>query len=394
MLPTFNGMKSGIKRVFVIFHGRFPSEKAASLFAAKECEAFGKMGLSVTILVPRRLGRFKVDPHNYYKLENNFEVRYLPTIDILNIGFLKNFSFKLSFLSFSLVSFIYLVFKASRQDLIYSNESLPTLFSTFYFPNTLYELHDFPEGKKFFYKLLFQRVKYLLVTNIWKTEEVVRLFGVNREKIICERNAVEVKDFDIPIEREEARDKLNLPGDKKIIVYTGHLYSWKGTDVLAEATKILPKDYLTVFVGGTKEDVSIFKDKYGGVENILIVGHKERGEIPLWQKSADILVLPNTAKEDISKYYTSPMKLFEYMVSRRPIVATDIPSVREIANNENAIIVLPDNKNDLAEGIKKAINDKNLVGEITEKAYSDVLFHTWERRAKRILDFVDGNTES
>jgi len=394
VLPIFNGMNLGTKRLFLIFHGRFPSEKAASLFAAKECEAFGKMGISVILLAPRRLGRFKVDPHNYYKLENNFEVRYLPTIDILNTGFLKGFSFKLSFLSFSLVSFIYLVLKARKQDLIYSNESLPTLFSTFCFPNTLYELHDFPEGKRFFYKLLFQRVKYLLVTNIWKTEEVVRLFGINREKIICERNAVEVKDFDIPIEREEARDKLKLPGDKKIVVYTGHLYSWKGADVLAEATKILPEDYLTVFVGGTKEDVSIFKDKYGGIGNILIVGHKERGEIPLWQKSADVLVLPNTAKEDISKYYTSPMKLFEYMASKRPIVATDIPSVREIVNNENAIIVLPDSPNDLAEGIKKAVNDKDLVGKITEKAYSGVLFHTWERRAKRILDFVDGKIES
>ncbi len=384
-----HNMKSRAKRLFLIFHGRFPSEKAASLFAAKEGEAFGKIGLSVTVLVPRRFGRFKVEPHDYYNLENNFEVRYLPTIDILNIGFLKGLSFKLSFLTFSLVSFVYLFFKANKQDLIYSNESLPILFSTFYFPNTLYELHDFPEGKRFFYRLLFQKVKHLLITNIWKTEEVIRLFGVNREKIICERNAVEVKDFDIPVEMEEARDKLKLPKDKKVIIYTGHLYSWKGADTLAEATKMLPKDYLTVFVGGTNEDVNNFKAKYGGVEKILIVGHKERGEIPLWQKSADILVLPNTAKEGISKYYTSPMKLFEYMASKRPIVATDIPSIREIVNEENAIMVLPDDPNSLVEGIKKAINDKDLVEKITEKAYSDVLIHTWEKRAGRILDFVE-----
>jgi glycosyltransferase involved in cell wall biosynthesis len=55
----------------------------------------------------------------------------------------------------------------------------------------------------------------------------------------------------------------------------------------------------------------------------------------MWQKAADALVLPNTAKEDISKYYTSPMKLFEYMASRRPIVATNIPSITEIINEEN-----------------------------------------------------------
>lgn len=377
-----------MKRLFLIFHGRFPSEKAASLFAAKECEAFGKSGFSVTLLVPRRLERSKVNPYSYYDLKENFNVVYLPTIDFFGIPFFKNFIFKISFIVFSFTSFIYLLFKAGRQDLIYSNESLPILFSTFYFPNTLYELHDFPEGKSFFYKVLFCRVKYLLVTNKWKADEVVRLFGIDREKIICERNAVEVEDFDISVSKEEAREKLGLPKDKKIITYTGHLYSWKGVDTLAEAGKILPKDCLVIFIGGTDEDVSIFKGKYGNNKNILIVGHKDHSEIPLWQKAADVLVLPNTAKEDISKYYTSPMKLFEYMASRRPIVATDIPSIREIVNDENAIIVLPDNSEALAIGIKKALDGENLVMDITNRAYEDVLLHTWDKRAERIINFI------
>ncbi|MHB8660315.1 MAG: glycosyltransferase family 4 protein [Minisyncoccota bacterium] len=376
------------KKLFLIFHGRFPSEKAASLFAAKECEAFGRCGLSVTLVVPRRLGRDGGDPFAYYGLEKTFRIVYIPTLDIFGVGFLKDAAFKTSFLFFSLLSVFYLIFKANKEDIIYSNESLPIILSTFYFPNTLYELHDFPAGKRFFYGLLFRRVRYLLVTNLWKVGELTRSFGVGGAKVLCERNAVEIHDFDIPISKEEARTKLGLPVEKRIIVYTGHLYSWKGTDILAEAAKMLPENTLVVFIGGTETDLARFRSEYGEAKDILIVGHKERQEIPYWQKSADVLVLPNTAKEDISKYYTSPMKLFEYMASGRPIVATDIPSVREIVSEENAIIVPPDDSSALAEGILRALTDTDLVNRITEKAYEDVLSHSWDKRAKRILDFM------
>jgi len=374
-------------KIFSIFHGRFPSEKAASLFAAKGSEAFTKIGTEVTLIVPRRIYREKIDPYKYYNLEKNFKIIYMPTLDFFTVPLFRKIAFPISFLVFSFFSFIYLLFKADRKDIIYSNESLVIFFSSFYFPNTLYELHDFPERNKFFYKWLFKKVRHLLITNKWKAEKVSGIFNVPEKKIIIERNAVDVKEFDIPIGKIEARKKLGLPIEKQIVVYTGHLYSWKGTDTLAEAVRALPST-LMIFVGGTDPDIERFKTLFGSIENIMLVGHKEHAEVPYWQKAADVLVLPNTAKENISKYYTSPMKLFEYMASKRPIVATDIPSIREMLNDNNAIIVVPDNAESLAEGITKVFSDSKLRETITARAYADVENYTWEKRAKRIFDFI------
>ena len=375
-------------KIFSIFHGRFPSEKAASLFAAKGAEAFAKIGIEVTLLVPRRIWRKRTDPYEYYNLEKNFKIVYLPTLDFFTVPLIRKIAFPISFLVFSFLCLLFLLFKAKKEDIVYSNESLPILFSTLYFPNTLYELHDFPEGSKFFYKRLFKRVRHLLVTNKWKAEKVVREFNVSDKKIILERSAVDIKEFDIPIKKAEARKKLGLPIEKKIAVYTGHLYSWKGADILAEAAKAIP-EILVVFVGGTGPDIKRFKALFGSIGNIILAGYKDHAEVPYWQKAADVLILPNTAKEDISKFYTSPMKLFEYMASKRPIVATDIPSIREILNSENAIIIPPDDIDGLVSGIKKSLDSQELVNKVTVHAYRDVLNHTWEKRAKRIFDFLE-----
>ncbi len=105
--------------------------------------------------------------------------------------------------------------------------------------------------------------------------------------------------------------------------------------------------------------------------------------MPLWQSAADVLVLPNTAKEAISRDYTSPMKLFMYMASGVPIVATDLPSVVDVVGKDMATIVPPDDPEALAFGIERALT-KEADGKVT-RAKAWVSHHTWERRAERIL---------
>ncbi len=120
-----------------------------------------------------------------------------------------------------------------------------------------------------------------------------------------------------------------------------------------------------------------------------MVGAKPHDEIPLWLRAADVLILPNTANEDISKYYTSPMKLFEYMASGTPIVASALPSIREILNENNAVLVESDNPEKLAEGIKKVLADAELAKKISKQAFADVQNRTWGKRAEEILEFVN-----
>ena len=376
-----------MKTLFLIFHGRFPSEKAASIFTAENCSAFANLGWKVILLVPRRLERLKKDPFEYYSVPNNFSIKYLPVIDLFN--FLKNIAFIISFLTFSISTFFFLLKNTKKGDIIYSNETLPLFISSF--KNTFYEMHDFPESNLWFYKVLMRKVRWILIHNKWKINEAIEKLYVSSDKILYQPNVVNIKMFDIDISKENAREKLNLPKDKKVVIYTGHLYGWKGATVLADSAKYLNDSFLVVFVGGTPDDVKDFKKKYIESKNILFAGHKEHKEIPIWQKSADILVLPNTAKEKISKYYTSPMKLFEYMASKRAIIASDILSIRELVNDDMVYFVEPDNPLRLSDGIKDLVKNINLQNELSQNAYNYVINQTWDKRAKTITEFIYAN---
>jgi glycosyltransferase involved in cell wall biosynthesis len=120
---------------------------------------------------------------------------------------------------------------------------------------------------------------------------------------------------------------------------------------------------------------------------VRIVGNRPHEEIPLWQKAADVLVAPNTAKEELSAHYTSPMKLFEYMASGTLIVASDIPSIREVVGEGRAHLVTPDNPQALAEGIARVLETGGKAE--SEKAFAWVQDHTWKRRAHRILSRIE-----
>lgn len=379
-------------KLFLIFHGRFPSDKAASLFAAKSAEAFAESGLDVTLVVPKRLGIVDEDPYIYYSIERNFKIEYIRTIDLYNNPILKPLAFWLSYISFSFFTRIYLRQRSKKEDIIYSNEILPLVLNSKIRKNCFYEMHDFPESKIWLFGKYLAKMKWILIHNRWKLEEAQKLFPViDRNKFLYEPNAVDLKDFDIEISKVEARKQLGLLENKKIIIYTGHLYGWKGVYTLAESAKLLPSDYVVIFVGGTDKDVKKFRQIYGSVETIKIVGHVKHSLVPVWQKAGDVLILPNTAKEKISAFYTSPMKLFEYMASRRPIIATDIPSIREILNNKNALLVEADNPEKMKQVIVEFFRLTSVGYELAEKAFVDVSNHTWYKRANRIINFIKLN---
>ena len=103
---------------------------------------------------------------------------------------------------------------------------------------------------------------------------------------------------------------------------------------------------------------------------------------------ADVLVLPATADHDISAY-TSPLKLFEYMAARRPIVASDLPVLQEILQNgENALLFRERDSFDLAQKIKILLAESELSEKLVQRAWERVQQFTWEERANRITRFI------
>lgn len=263
--------------------------------------------------------------------------------------------------------------------------------------NYIYEIHALLERGRIDLlvdKFLARTVDYfILITNKLR-EMYVKKYSIDINKTVMLPDAVDLDIFDINISKEEARDKLGLPQDKKILVYTGRFKTMgedKGINDILSALKLLKNNnILFVAVGGNEKDISYYlkeSEKKGTENNVKILGHHSQIELAIYQKASDILLMPFPQNQHYA-YYMSPLKMFEYMASKRPIIATNLPSVKEVLNLENSCLVNPDNPKELAEAIQKILSNSNRSEQLAEKAYQDVQEYTWEKRVGKILDFI------
>ena len=362
---------------FYIANIRIPTERAHGIQIMKMCESFAKSGREVELVAPRRFNLIQENPFKYYGVEPVFKIKKLFCLDLVKFG---RIGFLIQSFTFFLSVKIYLLFKEKK--ILYARDWFIGLF----FNDFILEIHNLPKKITRWHKNVWQKANHLVVLTAIAKKRLIEE-GIKKNKIFVVPDAVDLKKFDISISKEEARKKLNLPFDKKIILYTGHLYKWKGVDALIEAGKLLEKGTLIYLVGGTKKDITNYKLQITNYHNVHLVGHRPHNEIPLWLKAADILVLPNSGQDDISKFYTSPMKLFEYMASGRPIVASDLPSIREILNGDNAFLIDSDNSQKLASAIDKVLKNASLSNSMAVKAILDVKKYTWEERTRKIINF-------
>jgi glycosyltransferase involved in cell wall biosynthesis len=172
------------------------------------------------------------------------------------------------------------------------------------------------------------------------------------------------------------------------IGYAGHLYPWKGVDLIIEAVAALP-GARGLIVGGHEQEpdlvrVKAFAEQLNCASRVTFTGLVPPAQVAQRLREADVLALPNPSSA-ISNAFTSPLKLFEYMASGRPIVASDLPSLREVLRDgENALLVEPGNPQALTAGIQRIKNDAALGRRLAEQAMQDVRQFTWARRAERL----------
>ena len=382
-----------MKLVYVT-NARVPSEKAHPYQIMKMCEAFKQHGVDVHLIIPWRVQtpemRAVKSIWEYYGISEKFDVKKIPCLDFLWIFYylrlppwLELAIWRLLSFSFATFATIYLLF--DRADIYYSRDVLTLGFLSFFKKNLYLEIHQKAKLVRLA-GLLFNRINGLIVITSYLKDFFTKL-GVPEGKILVAPDGVDLGMFDNSLSKGEARKQIGIPTDEKVVCYTGHLYSWKGAHVLARSAKYL-KEAKVYFVGGTPDDIQNFRKfiRENDLSNIVIVGHVPPSNVPQYLAASDVVVLPNI--QEGWSYSTSPLKLFEYMASRRPIVASDLPVIREVLNHGNAILVEPGNPEALAEGICVVLDNEELADRIVEKAYSEVYQYTWLMRAKGILEFI------
>jgi YD repeat-containing protein len=91
----------------------------------------------------------------------------------------------------------------------------------------------------------------------------------------------------------------------------------------------------------------------------------------------------------MSRYFTSPLKLFEAMAAGRPVIASDLPSIREIlTDGVNALLVPPEDPAALAKALRMLASDNALGKRLAERSAQDVQRYTWDERGRKIASML------
>jgi glycosyltransferase involved in cell wall biosynthesis len=146
-------------------------------------------------------------------------------------------------------------------------------------------------------------------------------------------------------------------------MYTGNFAPYQGLEHLLEAAAQVRKEVpevLFLLVGGTKNEVthlSRLLAQSGLTDTMQLHPRRPREEVPDYLALADVLVLARSNGENV------PLKMYDYMRSGKPIVATDIPAHRAVLSEEIAILAKPEPRA-LAAGILDGLQNTKHVKKI------------------------------
>lgn len=372
---------------------RIPTEKAHGYQIFKMCEAFANAGLSVKLITPtRRNPNFKsIGPFEHYHSQKNFTLMQLKTFDPHWLIKLPNgiyIKFQIFFFLLMLVPF--LLKHPKTNTVVYTRDAylLPILQK--FFKKVVWEGHSLP-GRKDLYLKYYKLCHHIIVVTGELKRQLVKM-GVGEDKILVAHDGVDLATFAVDISQAQARQELKLPADKIILGYTGSYRTKnmdKGIADILKALKILIPNIPNiqfVAVGGDIRDISFYQDVVSQIQvgnHVTLLPRVGQDKLAQYQQAFDILMMPFPDTTHF-RHYMSPMKMFEYMAAKRPIVATTLPSTLEVLNDSNALLVSPDNSEELAEGLQKLIKDKQLRNKLAQKAFEDVQEYTWAKRAASI----------
>jgi glycosyltransferase involved in cell wall biosynthesis len=195
--------------------------------------------------------------------------------------------------------------------------------------------------------------------------------------------------------RQPGEEVAAKPRDRSIF-YVGQLYRWKGVETLLRALRLVEKANLTIVGSGEIEhghDVDRSRLEQlavdvGVADRVRFCPFVPYREVPrcLARASVAVVPLPDVL---MSRYFTSPLKLFDAMAAGTPIVASDLESIREVLRDgQNSVLVTPDSPEALAAGIRRVLDDPTFARTIAATARAEVSQYSWERRAERILEFL------
>ena len=203
------------------------------------------------------------------------------------------------------------------------------------------------------------------------------------------------------IQHASSLPRLGIPpriyfGENIVLGYIGTIDQFRGVHLLLEAMKYLPPNYKLRLVGRLRQDEEgvdpSWLDNY--VNDPLI---KTRVEyvpaVPIKDVESEIdrcdILLQPASNDAMYSRYASPLKGYDPMVRGKPIIAADIPGHHVLYNEGKSACFYRLNPHDLAERIKKLVNNPDLAESIARAGWEQSVDYTYQRRAEQILSLAE-----
>lgn len=202
-------------------------------------------------------------------------------------------------------------------------------------------------------------------------------------------NAVDADRFRPRDRGGEIRRRYGIRDDEDVILYVGRIVYHKGLEYLTESIKHMDKDtnLMLVGTGDFKDSLKeiIIENQLGN--QVFFAGRVPNKELPFYYNASDVFVLPS-----VSRLEAFGIVALEAMASEVPVVVSDIPGVREVITpEENGLLAEPMNPGDIAEKVKRVLNDPEMAKEMGKKGRERVLNNfTWEKVAEDIEEVYEG----
>ncbi len=388
-------------KIYYVMPVRLPSEKAHTYQIMKMCEALADYKNEVVLLTAYRRNFSELrdlDPYDYYNVRKNFEIKKVYFFDLIWLNnFLPGRLHYIVLLVYSLlIGIISLLYCwIGKADVVMTRDSRIAYIMSLFF-NVIYEVHTFSYNRleRYLERVAFGRCKlFIIVTKNLRDLYIAKGYDKNRMLVLAD--GVDIGAYDIELSKEEAKRKQGFDVKEKIVGYIGNFLTLgmeKGLIELIKSSKHINIDgYKIVIVGGPIEAIekykSIIKEEGLDADKFIFRDRVEHRLVPELLKAFDCCLMPFPWNEHYA-YYMSPLKMFEYMASRRPIIVTDLPSVREVLDEESAVMVEVGNVYELGKAIEKVLIDEELYMKKADKAYGRVKDYTWHERVKKLMEYL------
>jgi glycosyltransferase involved in cell wall biosynthesis len=381
-----------------VANNRLPTEKAHGLQMVQNCEALAGVGYHVTLVAPRRINtpelRRARPLWEHYGVDRCFDLRRLPCLDLYGWFPRSRVTFLSQTYTFLLALLIWLL--PRRVAVLYTRDMFVGMALALFRPRTrlVYEVHDLHHsalGRRM-QRYLARQAYVVAITQPLADE--MRQMGAKH--ILTAHDGVRAARFaDVP-DQAEARAQAGWPPQGFLVGWAGRLHVMgvdKGVGLLVEALREVEGASL-VIIGGPPETVEELRQSWiaAGMDSarFLSPGQVAPEHVPLYLSACDVCVLPQPWTQRFA-YYTSPMKLFEYMAARRAMVVTDLPGfVGVVADGETALLVPAGDAEAMASALRRLRDDLALRQRLADAAHTRVMQHfTWEARALLIRAFVE-----